>query len=392
MFVNNSICKNDIKIDVEKQELLNSLVFKKGNVNVRIEHTNNPWDDDQVFFESLEMLEEGGMPNFRIVVGDEDLNDLFTLMWTKPLGSGNYGEVVYYYDEENKVELCVKQEKQSQLYKGGIEEEISEILIENGCNSIPVKYIKNDNGIHYYVMEVGTGDLFKMLRKTEFSVNQLKHISEEIRKQLICLWSNGFVYTDLKVDNILFKCNSKHNFSIHLADLGSAVINNIGEFISSFKPPEYIFDGLLRDSNKILCWNLGILMLQITNIIEKRNTRFSSINITLLLEKCSIDPNPENFKELEEYLNDACAIVGNFFNIKGFSYMKLDPRKRGNIKKTLLKKYKQSKSLTLRSKSRSRIRSSRKSQSSLKRGRSLLSRSKKKYNSLKKRSLESSLF
>jgi serine/threonine protein kinase len=393
MFVNKSLCDNDIKIDVKNQELLNSLIFKKGDVNIRIEHTNNPWEDDQIFFESLEMLEEGGMPNFRIVVGDESLNDLFVLMWNKPLGAGNYGEVVYYYDEENKVELCIKQEKQSQLYEGGIEEEISEILIENGCNSIPVKYVKNDMGIHYYIMEVGTGDLFKMLRNTKFTSNQLKHICEEIRKQLICLWSNGFVYTDLKVDNILFKCNSKNNFSVHLADLGSAVINNIGEFISSFKPPEYIFEGLKRDSNKILCWNLGMLMLQITNIIEKKNGRFSSVNTTLKLENCSLDPNPENFKDLEQYLDEACEIVGNNFHMKGYSYIKLDPKKRGNINSTLLKKYKRSKSFVLRSKSRSRIRSSRKSQNSIKRAQSFKSRrQKKRSKSLRSQSIESSLF
>ena len=370
MFVNNSVCNNDIKIDVEKQELLNSLIFKKGDINIRIEHTNDPWGDNPVFFESLEMLEEGGMPNFRIIVTDEDLNDLFVLMWNKPLGSGNYGEVVYYYDEENNVEICVKQEKQSQFYEGGIEEEISEILIENGCNSIPVKYVKNDMGIHYYVMEVGTGDLFKMLRNTEFSSNQLKQICEEIRKQLLCLWSNGFVYTDLKIDNILFKCNSKNNFSVHLADLGSAVINNIGEFISSFKPPEYIFEGLERDSNKILCWNLGMLMLQITSVLNKQNKRFNSINITLRLENCSMDPNPENFKDLEQYLDEACEIVGNYFHMKGYSYIKLDPKKRGDINSTLLKKYKRSKSLTSRSKSRR----SRKSQSLSRRAQSLKSR------------------
>ena len=58
------------------------------------------------------------------------------------------------------------------------------------------------------------------------SIKEKLEITEEIRKQIVCIFSynNKFVYSDIKMENILYKCdiNNKNKQRFMIGDLGSA--------------------------------------------------------------------------------------------------------------------------------------------------------------------------
>jgi serine/threonine protein kinase len=99
--------------------------------------------------------------------------------------------------------------------------------------------------------------------------------AEIIRNQIICLRNinNNYIYTDLKPQNILFKCRDQADLnatSVMLGDLGSAVPSgHPPEYISTYVAPEYKMSPspgrfhLINDNAKYsyLSWQVGMLIL-----------------------------------------------------------------------------------------------------------------------------------
>ena len=176
----------------------------------------------------------------------DDIPNNITLHLTKMLGEGSYGKVLLFYDEETKLKLSLKIEKNEII----TEENISDILYKDGCNTVNVRLIHSENinedeKKNIYLMNPLEGDLDKLLKKISKIKNEtvLKNIKldivREIQKQILCLFKLGFVYTDLKLGNILYDCYSDGSkFNIYLGDLGSAVPDKEGDYLSSFPPIE----------------------------------------------------------------------------------------------------------------------------------------------------------
>lgn len=115
----------------------------------------------------------------------------------------------------------------------------------------------------------------------ELYINDIKrvklNIAREIKKQIACLFelNNNYVYTDLKLANVLYDCSSDvDNIRIHLGDLGGAVMDNNNVYISTYPPYEYIKrrskgNGYLYLSNntegkkQTLAWQMGIVLLSL---------------------------------------------------------------------------------------------------------------------------------
>jgi hypothetical protein len=202
----------------------------------------------------------------------------------KYLGGGTYGDIFLYYNYDYNIEFALKKEKLNENHNDDpIEERISNLLNEEGnnCNTIKVKFFFQDIGHSYYILNKLEGDLSYLVKKlNNFGINnpQIKeiklNIAEQVRKQVVCLYEldNDFIYTDLKLPNILYGCPDKDNlneFKIHLGDLGSVIKDIDGYYVSTYLPYE------LKDTrgiihldedeqiNGLLAWLIGLILLDL---------------------------------------------------------------------------------------------------------------------------------
>ena len=213
----------------------------------------------------------------------------YTLQKSKILGQGSYGKVIKYTDRKNKVSLAVK------FAKDKDEEEVSNNLKNIGCEILRVKFckeIRRSDGFNYvFFTELADGDLEKWVKKYPggIPVETVNNILKSIWKQLNCLLQHGMLYTDLKLRNILFKCDDPEHLGekdvrIILGDIGSLSYEKIingRKYISTYPPmetihlygPGHIF---LRENDprfkskmeQILCWEFGIVIVQLLPYLQ----------------------------------------------------------------------------------------------------------------------------
>jgi|LakMenE01Jun11ns_1017448.scaffolds.fasta_scaffold9959251_4 serine/threonine protein kinase len=192
------------------------------------------------------------------------------------LGSGSYGTVVKYIDTNKRVAFAIK------FTSSNEEEEISNALNNSNCNTLKVRHsgknwtvassISKFSNFSYF-MELADGDLSGFLMDNNITP-ELKNnpkifldIAETIRNQLICLFrlDNKYVYTDIKLGNILYKCDENNVIHFMLGDLGSAVPSASGDYAATY-PPVNFSTGLfklktMREKESTLAWQMGILLL-----------------------------------------------------------------------------------------------------------------------------------
>jgi hypothetical protein len=199
---------------------------------------------------------------------------------TKKLGSGANGTVYKLYCNTYKIVLALKVEKiQSNVEP--LEKNITDSLIKKSCKTLKSKYIGQFEIIgkmsNCYLMELADGDLsyLKSVYKNDSDIKTLiffRNIIEEIRLQLVCLLNkdikNIYVYTDVKLENILYRyITEKNTIRIFLGDLGSAVGDNNEYYIASYPPFEYKNNKgcfkliTLEEKKSTLSWMIGILLL-----------------------------------------------------------------------------------------------------------------------------------
>jgi serine/threonine protein kinase len=198
----------------------------------------------------------------------------FNIDSNNKLGEGGYSKVFRLYDIENQVQLALKIETND----FPTEKEISE-KISKHCGTINELYILSDpeKDEHYYLMNVANCDtlyeLKKYIRNYSFVSKVLlyKNIVEEIRKQVVCLYENNYIYSDFKLKNILVDYDNT-GFRIYLGDLGSAVQDSYGEQMATYPPPD-VYDNYMDieedvgffkviDDQKqgIISWGLGMIL------------------------------------------------------------------------------------------------------------------------------------
>jgi hypothetical protein len=92
-------------------------------------------------------------------------------------------------------------------------------------------------------MELAEGDLHHFFENNEIYVASnpiiFLQMLESIRRQLLCLLNLGYVYTDIKLGNILYKCDDPNNLNgvrFMLGDLGSAVLDKNGQSVFTYLP------------------------------------------------------------------------------------------------------------------------------------------------------------
>ena len=201
------------------------------------------------------LVNEGTLPNIIYKDGSKKI----VLKNIQYIASGSYGSVYRLFNEENTINVAMKKidNPDDDEYK------IIETLQKKGvdCNMLNVK-ILNLNGTGKVVLSnFYNGSLDELFGRLEFGtvLNILKQLVNDFK----CLYDKGFVYTDLKGGNILYKCISDSHFKVTVADLGSICKKNSLN-LSTYLPwdqrdekPAYI-----ECKESSIVWGLGVLFMQ----------------------------------------------------------------------------------------------------------------------------------
>ena len=188
-----------------------------------------------------------------------DSNKKIDLWDIKFLSKGSYGEVYEFSNRNYKVAI--------KTYKYSDDDEIKVIQDLNRknikCDIINAKVFKNSSR-YIKVMDLMNGPLSNM--KGKLKINEIFKVVKEIAKSLKCLNDKKLSYTDLKTDNILFKCNDKKYLQTVLGDLGS--ICKRGESNAcTWNPWEYRNElGFPKCNESTMVWCLGIVICELLDV------------------------------------------------------------------------------------------------------------------------------
>ena len=256
------------------------------------------------------------------------------------IGKGSFGQIYKLYNKDFKVEFGLK------IETFPTEKDISKFLYNKSCNLLKVKYIgENFDSYpsypsyplgHFYLMELADGDLVSLAdnfrkcnKKNKYDLKKsttfFRDVAEEIRKQMVCLLKESnykYVYVDIKLENILYKCiKGENKVKIFLGDLGSAVPNDptFSDYTYSYKPAEYENKKFILDTNdkkeQTLSWMIGVILLSFIDI--------NYVNNNL--------PPTESRIQYETIKKNVYGMLSENYGKQFASYLDSDPTKRPNI-------------------------------------------------------------
>ena len=222
----------------------------------------------------------------------------YVLTFEKLLGEGSYGRVYKVKISEkysdNEYFLALKVDKGDSEYK------LSKDLFMK-CDTIQNKFFYKSDPYYMYLMTLADGDLSdyknKYLSKmTPYKAHKyILTIVEEIRKQLLCLLDNGYVYTDMKPENCLYKMiNDKPKFII--GDIGGAAMDSEGEQASTYIPYEHINEGTgwtkirdmsMKEKEDFLVWEIGIMLYTLSpKVSDDNKCKFNTAHFLYFSNPC----------------------------------------------------------------------------------------------------------
>tara|TARA_A100001015_G_scaffold304105_1_gene394799 strand:+ start:6422 stop:7978 length:1557 start_codon:yes stop_codon:yes gene_type:complete len=294
-----------------------------------------------------------------IVEQDEDMNYIFyykvddnkvKLNKTK-IGGGASG--IIYEIKQGPYSFTVKDIKKKK-------EKNKELAIIKQLNTKPIlcnvvnSHIITYNNQEFIVMDRYDGPLSNFLHyilsQYELMIEPMLDIFKQIVHDVYCLYTNGLYYTDLKIENILYKITGNSTFKLSLGDIGSICKNEnenknknknendmpkLTHCVKTFYPPEALDEKETNEST--IVWNLGIILLELLFISKYPE---GSKNIDKLLYGRNLDAGPNERWPFYK-INDKPA---NKQNIKEdhdafMKQLKTDSVKKNSVKKNYVKKY-----------------------------------------------------
>ena len=183
-----------------------------------------------------------------------------TLNRQKYISEGTYGKVYSIYNSLYKIAV--------KTYKRKDDEEIGIIQYLNRkkvpCDTINARVIVEKGYIQntiISIMDYMSGPLSLMNRK--LLPENIFKVVRDIAIHFDCLNRHNLSYTDIKGDNILFKCKDKEQLKIVLGDLGG-ICKQGDTHVSTYPPYEYRFNkGIVKCNEKTMVWGVGIIALEL---------------------------------------------------------------------------------------------------------------------------------
>ena len=143
------------------------------------------------------------------------------------------------------------------------------------CNKslVPFRIVKDQSGVPYMVMQLVSGDVYDIVEVLTYKEKIV--VIKKITKGLECFYNEGLVYTDLKLENILYK-KVKNKTCIFIGDLDSFFIKG-----SNYSTVTYPSLETLTNKEKatkgLLLYTIGIFIADIflinTDIMAHRQIR-----------------------------------------------------------------------------------------------------------------------
>lgn len=223
-------------------------------------------------------------------------------------------------DDEPKMILKMKENKVScgvveTNYVGNIPKQTMS-SIKNNLN-----FKSNNKDIYIIMMPFYDGDLRDLSPQLlEFKLDHKIELMTKITEQVRCLFKAGFCYTDLRFENILFKCHSKDNFSVRLGDIGGiAICGDVG--VSTF-PSFQAKDkkGIVDANNNSVVWGLLIVFLCMftNNIRQFAFDVFDKLTSKKILEIIKALHTKENDRVISFMYNTAAQLMESDLSINNF--------------------------------------------------------------------------
>ena len=179
-------------------------------------------------------------------------------------------------------------------------------------------------------MDLMNGELSKM--KGKLKIKEILQVIKDIAKNLKCLNDKKLVYTDLKCDNILFKCNDKKYLHTFIGDLGG-ICKNGEKNACTWNPWEYRNElGFPNCNEKTMVWCLGVVFCELLDV-----------NIDIFYWSEIVKKNKEDIEKRIDMISLYKGLQKVYVNKKKKttfdklfkSMLNLDPKKRISLNKII---------------------------------------------------------
>ena len=181
------------------------------------------------------------------------------------ISKGSYGSVYRLFNESHRISIAMKKMEDPNDNEYKIIKKLQKDGI--GCDILNVKVLTIPGKGKMIFSDFYNGSLYELMGKLNFS--SILNIIKQLVSNLLCLYNNGYVYTDLKPDNILYKCVSDKHFKITIGDLGSICkknSTNISTYLPWDQRNEQPYQIRCKESSVV--WGLGILFMLLIAINE----------------------------------------------------------------------------------------------------------------------------
>ena len=168
------------------------------------------------------------------------------------------------------------------------------------------------------VMELMDGNLANLMNKFSLTDDQIFLYIKEVVTDLKCLSDNGYIYTDLKAENVLYKMTDREPI-IRLGDLGSIFSKNLDEITNETVtfPSIESFTRSIIDSDVI--WTVGITVLQL--LMEREPDEYF-FEIFETIDKFTIIINVSESSRYYSSLDEELRELGKIISEKMYSLLR----------------------------------------------------------------------
>lgn len=201
---------------------------------------------DNVHIESnMKKRYEDNYPSkYKIKVFYKDLK----LKEVKELGRGAYGKVVLYSNSDINVVVKIPFDAPRE------EPDILKNYMKSAfvCHHyvVPIRAVNDQHGNPFIVMQQANDEITELEMDERLKIKLIIYMA----KVLKCFFKHGYAYTDLKKDNVLYRCNGE-KIEFFLGDIGGfakvEATSKNDNLSYTFVPPEYAYgDDKIRKVNE----------------------------------------------------------------------------------------------------------------------------------------------
>lgn len=145
-------------------------------------------------------------------------------------------------------------------------EDLSKLMDRELCNSVNAKLLTLNNNIENEEVTCVAMELMDgTLNDLEFeSIEKNFAILQGIARLLQCLINHNLSYSDLKTQNLLYKCYDNNKMKIVLGDLGSIFTLDSEELSPcTFPPCDLVNEKTKHNTETAMVWQLGVVFIQL---------------------------------------------------------------------------------------------------------------------------------